>query len=124
MVVDRINRAVLKFLGRRSKAASGSIHVDAQGIEARSGSNVLWSIRWTEIQRISAFRSTGFVGDALVLAFERHGESRLISEGQEGWRELTTTLSQHLHGAQEYQTWALRLIGSKEGQTTIVFDRG
>jgi hypothetical protein len=123
MVVDRINRAVLKFLGRRSKAASGSIHVDAEGIEARSGSNVLWSMRWTEIQRITAFRSAGFVGDALVLAIERPGESRLISEGHEGWHELTTTLSKYLEGAQEYQAWALRLIGSKEGQRVIVFDR-
>jgi hypothetical protein len=81
MVVDRINRAVLRFLGRRTSASSGSVQIDANGIEARTGSKVVWSMDWTEIQRVTAFRTAGFVGDALVLAIEGSGGSHIVSEG-------------------------------------------
>lgn len=123
MVVDRINRALMKLIARRSGARPSQIVVDANGIGALAGSEMLWRLAWSEVQRVTAFRSAGFVGDALVLAFQGMGETRLVTEDQAGWQELTAALPQHLHGAESYETWALQAIRGTEGQPHTVFER-
>jgi hypothetical protein len=124
VVVDRINRALLKFIRRSSRATAGEIRFDAGGIGVVSDANPVWTAAWSDIQRIVAFRTAGFVGEDLVLAIEvLSSETHLVSEGQAGWKELTAALPLHLAGAQPYEVWALRVAFDADAEPVTVFDR-
>lgn len=124
MVVDRINRAILKFIRRRSGANSGDICFDASGISVVTGADTLWTMPWSDIRRIVGFRSAGFIGEDLVLAIESlSSETRLVYEGQDGWKSLTSELPRHLAGAQPYENWALRVAFDADAEPITVFER-
>jgi hypothetical protein len=124
VVVDRINRAFMKFIRRSSRATTGDIRFDANGISVVADADLVWTAPWSDIRRVVAFRTAGFVGEDLVLAIESLSrETRLVSEGQAGWKELTAALPLHLAGAQPYEGWALRVAFDADADPVTVFDR-
>jgi hypothetical protein len=117
-------RALLKFIRRRSRATS-DIRFDSRGISLVAGTVTVWTLPWSDIRRIIAFRTAGFVGEDLVLAIESlSSETRLVSEGQDGWKALTAALPLHLAGAHPYEDWALRVAIDADAEPLTVFDRG
>lgn len=123
VVIDRINRAVMKLIARRAGSRAGILHVDDAGVRAVVGSDTRWSIPWSEVKRVIAFRSAGFVGDSLVLAIEGNDETRLATEDQPGWHELVVALPKRLEGATQYQHWAPSVVSGDEENPFIVFAR-
>jgi hypothetical protein len=124
VIVDRINRALLKLIRGRSNASSGDIRVEANGISVGAAADTLWTMPWSDIRRVVAFRSPGFIGEDLVLALETGtGETRLVTESQKGWNTLTASLPLHLTGAEPYEMWALRVAFDEDAEPITVFHR-
>lgn len=123
MVVDRINRAILNFIRKKSGVRLGPVIADASGLKLMDGENAAWTIAWRDIVRITALRSPGFVGDTIILTIEAEGESRIVSEEQSGWSALAQALPTHLPGALQHKDWVLPLVAGGEQARVTVYER-
>lgn len=123
LIVDRINRAVLKLIRRRAGTPElGSIRFDDVAVQLHQPDHLEWSIAWSDVERVTAFSSAGFIGDTIMLAIEAASARKLLTEDHPCWRELVEALPEHLRGAEPFASWAVRLIAN--AQPVVVFERG
>jgi hypothetical protein len=118
VVIDRINRALMKLIARRTGSQS-TIHVNPTGVRSVEGSETHWNMSWPEIRCVTAFRSAGFVGESLVIALEGLADRRLVTEEQPGWQELVVALPKYLPGALHYERWATTIAWGDENSLTV-----
>ena len=118
MVIDRINRALMKLIRRRA-GSEFTIHLNSSGVQALDGSATCWSMQWSEIRRVTAFRSAGFLGESLVLALESRDDTRLVTEEHPGWHELIAAIPEYLSGAMRYERWALDVAWGDDSSLTV-----
>lgn len=118
-------RAWLKQnLRRGTPAPKGPIVSDAHAITLVDGKQPAWSIPWSSIQRINAFRYPGYIGDAMMIAIEAEPlDPRVLSEGLPGWKQLLSVLPEHLPGALKPEEWEVQLIALGPNGTMRVFER-
>jgi hypothetical protein len=76
-------------------------------------------MQWSEIRRVTAFRSAGFIGESLVLALESRADTRLVTEEHPGWHELIAAIPEHLSGAMQYERWATGVAWGNESSLTV-----
>lgn len=123
-VVDRINRAVMRAIRQRQGAQAGSVLADDRGITLRVVDTAARTVLWGSIERVSATRAAGFVGDTLVLIVEADGVSQTITDDIGGFHEAAIALSQRLPGAADYRAWTAQLLAEPPGELVTVYEAG
>ena len=121
-MMDRINRAVLRWIRHRAGPAVDTVVFDSLRLTGRSGSKDAWSMPWRQVKRVSAYMNEELIGNTLVLVFESDSEQRAVAEDQSGWSELTTRLPELLPGAAAYASWAPWVVAHPPSDAFVVFN--
>lgn len=123
-VVDRINGWVMGFIRRKRGTPSGPLVCDGNGLTMMDEHHVVWTIPWSSVRRVLAFRYPAFAGDAVTLGFEADGsDSRAVAEGTPGWDDLLAALPSHLAGALGPEDWMVHLIAQGSDATMVIYQR-
>jgi hypothetical protein len=123
---NRLNQAVLKFVGKRNGDRSITmVMCNTRGFavsaEPDHGALAQQTIDWTQVKRIVALNSPSLVGDDLFLLVE-HGDTTLtLTPGVAGWDEFLAACESRLHGALPRSEWQTRLIAEQSGTPVEVF---
>lgn len=122
-MIDRINHAIARWIRGRAGSRIDNVVSDTDGIRACAGPSGVWTMRWSDIARITAYMSQQPVGDTIVLVFDNGTEQRVITEDLVGWNDLTRVLPDMLAGAVPFATWATWVTAHPQPQSFEVFQR-
>jgi hypothetical protein len=123
-LVDRVRSWIGANFRRGDRAPQGPIACDDAGIALMDGEKPAWSLPWSRITRINAFRYPGYVGDAVTLVFEGNGiDPHALCEEMSGWQELLVAIPHRLVGALPPEQWYVQLIAQGPNGTMRVFER-
>jgi hypothetical protein len=100
------------------------VSADADGISVVAAGDIQWTMPWSDVRRIVAFRTAGFVGDDLVLAIESLASERASSaRHKKVGRHSLPLLPLQLAGAQPRESWALWVAFDADAEPISVFPR-
>jgi hypothetical protein len=114
----------MRAIRERQGAHAGSLLADDRGITLRVGDAAVWTIPWSGIERVSATRAAGFVGDTLVVVVEADGAAQTITDDVPGFHDAAIALSQRLPGSADYRAWTAQLLAQPPGQMITVYETG
>lgn len=122
-MIDRINRAIVRWIRGRAGSRIDTVVSDTDGLKTCAGSSDVWSMRWSDIARITAYMDQQPVGDTIVLVFDNGTERHVITEELVGWNDLTRVLPDVLAGAVPFATWATWVTAHPQPESFEVFQR-
>jgi hypothetical protein len=122
-MIDRINRAIARWIRGRAGSRIDTVVSYTDDLKARAGLSDVWTMRWSDIARITAYMNQHHVGDTIVLVFDNGTERRVITEDLVGWNDLTRVLPDMLTGAVPFATWATWVTAHPQPESFEVFQR-
>jgi hypothetical protein len=110
------------------KRSDSALSFDVTGIfvsRSRPHSAPLYSLAWSEIVRVVAFKRDLGVVDCICLAFDTaDGMTTELNEEMEGWEPLTEALATYLEGSIAPREWFCRVaFPAFAANETVIFER-
>lgn len=104
--IDRYKAGKTKLAPRRSDYRISVNHVSFSLDQERPVAKTLFSVPWSDIARVRAFKRDRLTHDRICIAVEKvDGSIVEVDEDMHGWEKFTETLPTQLSGASPFHDW-------------------